>query len=84
MGTSEMIMDMTEKSDARYALADGIYKDADWLHALVENILSLTRLQDGRLTLQKGAGAGGGSDRRGCCCHGKACAGAGDRRPHPR
>ena len=53
MGTSEMIMDMTDKSDARYALADGIYKDADWLHALVENILSLTRLQDGRLTLHK-------------------------------
>ena len=46
-------MDMTDKSDARYALADGIYKDADWLHALVENILSLTRLQDGRLTLHK-------------------------------
>lgn len=53
MGTSEMIMDMTDKSDTRYALADGIYKDADWLHALVENILSLTRLQDGRLTLHK-------------------------------
>ena len=53
MGTSEMIMDMTDKSDTRYVLADGIYKDADWLHALVENILSLTRLQDGRLTLQK-------------------------------
>ena len=53
MGTSEVIMDMTDKSDARYALADGIYKDADWLHALVENILSLTRLQDGRLTLHK-------------------------------
>ncbi|MGM9641834.1 MAG: ATP-binding protein [Eubacteriales bacterium] len=53
MGTSEMIMDATDKSDARYALADGIYKDADWLHGLVENILSLTRLQDGRLTLRK-------------------------------
>ena len=53
MGTSEMIMDMTDKSDVRYDLADGINKDADWLHALVENILSLTRLQDGRLTLHK-------------------------------
>ena len=53
MGTSEMIMDMTDKSDARYTLADGIYKDAGWLHALVENILSLTRLQDGHLTLHK-------------------------------
>ncbi len=53
MGTSEMIMDMTEKDDARFSLAEGIYKDADWLHSLVENILSLTRLQDGRLTLNK-------------------------------
>ena len=32
---------------------EGIYRDADWLHALVENILSLTRLQDGRLQLKK-------------------------------
>ena len=53
MGTSEMIMDMTDKADARFSLAEGIYKDADWLHSLVENILSLTRLQDGRLTLNK-------------------------------
>ena len=53
MGTSEMIMDMTGKDDPRFSLAKGIYKDADWLHSLVENILSLTRLQDGRLTLNK-------------------------------
>lgn len=53
MGTSEMIMDMTDGDDPRYGLAEGIYKDADWLHGLVENILSLTRLQDGRLTLRK-------------------------------
>lgn len=53
MGTSEMLMGMTDKADTRYLLAEGIYKDADWLHSLVENILSLTRLQDGRLTLNK-------------------------------
>lgn len=53
MGTSEMIMDMTDKADTRFGLAEGIYKDADWLHSLVENILSLTRLQDGHLTLNK-------------------------------
>lgn len=53
MGTSEMIMDMTDHTDTRYGLAEGIYRDADWLHALVENILSLTRLQDGRLMLHK-------------------------------
>lgn len=53
IGTSEMIMDMSQKADPRYDLADGIWKDADWLHSLVENILNLTRLEDGRLTLQK-------------------------------
>ena len=53
MGTSEMLMDMTQKEDQRYSLAEGIYKDADWLHSLVENILNLTRLQEGRLVLNK-------------------------------
>lgn len=53
MGTSEMLMDMTDADDSRYTLAKGIHKDADWLHSLVENILSLTRLQDGRLTITK-------------------------------
>lgn len=53
MGTSEMLMDMTEKSDKRYELMKGIYKDADWLHTLVENILSLTRLQDGKMVMHK-------------------------------
>ncbi|MFR1871107.1 MAG: hypothetical protein ACLSXO_00855 [Coprococcus sp.] len=40
---------MTEKQDERYMLAENIYKDAAWLHALVENILNLTRMQDGKL-----------------------------------
>jgi two-component system sensor histidine kinase KdpD len=53
MGTSEILMQMSSKTDKRYELAEDIYKDADWLHSLVENILSLTRLQDGRLTIQK-------------------------------
>lgn len=53
MGTSEMMMDMSKKEDPRFALAKGIYEDATWLHALVENILSLTRLQEGRLILHK-------------------------------
>ncbi len=53
MGTSEMLMDMTEKADDRYALAKGIYKDADWLRALVENILNLTKLQEGKLVLNR-------------------------------
>lgn len=53
MGTSEMIMDMSKKDDPRYSLADGVWKDADWLHSLVENILNLTRLDEGKLVLQK-------------------------------
>jgi two-component system sensor histidine kinase KdpD len=53
MGTSEMIIDMSKSSDPRYDLAKQIHEDADWLHSLVENILSLTRLQDGSLTLNK-------------------------------
>lgn len=53
IGTSEMLMDMTEERDPRYSLAEGIHKDADWLHSLVENILSLTRLQDGKMTIHK-------------------------------
>jgi two-component system sensor histidine kinase KdpD len=53
IGTSEMLIDMTRPDDPRYALAEGIHKEADWLHSLVENILSLTRLQDGRLVLNK-------------------------------
>lgn len=53
MGTSEMLMDMTQKEDPRYALAEGIHRDADWLHSLVENILNLTKLQDGCFVLYK-------------------------------
>lgn len=53
MGTSEMLMGITQKEDLRYSLAEGIYKDADWLHSLVENILNLTKLQDGCFVLYK-------------------------------
>ena len=53
MGTSEMLMGMTEKEDPRYSMAKDIYEDADWLHSLVENILNLTKFQDGHLALHK-------------------------------
>ena len=53
IGTTEMLMDMTEPDDPRYELVRGIQKDADWLHSLVENILNLTRLQDGKLFIYK-------------------------------
>lgn len=53
MGTSEMIMGMTEHEDPRYDLARNIFQDADWLHGLVENILNLTKFQDGHIPLKK-------------------------------
>lgn len=53
MGTAEMLLTMTEKDDNRYDYIKEIYGDADWLHSLVENILSLTRLQEGKLVLHK-------------------------------
>lgn len=53
MGTSEILISMTEKRDDRYNLIENIYKDANWLHSLVENILSLTRLRDGNFKLNK-------------------------------
>ena len=53
MGSGEMLMGMTDSNDPRYGIAKGIYDDACWLHSLVENILNLTKLQDGRLKLNK-------------------------------
>ncbi len=53
MGTSEMLMGRTDRDDPRYVMAMDIYQDAEWLHDLVENILNLTKLQDGKLILNK-------------------------------
>lgn len=52
-GISEMLMGMTEQDDPRHALASDIYRDADWLRSMVENILNLTRIQDSGLPLKK-------------------------------
>lgn len=46
-------MDMMGKNENEYELVSAIYNDADWLRSLVENILNLTRLQEGRLVLNK-------------------------------
>ena len=53
IGTTEMLLDMTERDDPRYELVQGIQNDADWLHSLVENILNLTRLQDHEVLINK-------------------------------
>jgi len=53
IGTSEMLLDMTDPEEPQYSLATEIHKEADWLHSMVENILNLTRLQDDGLALNK-------------------------------
>lgn len=53
MGTSEMIMDMNQKERETFDLAHGIYDEANWLYLLVENILSLTKVQEGKLVIHK-------------------------------
>ncbi|MGI6497614.1 MAG: sensor histidine kinase [Oscillospiraceae bacterium] len=53
LGTTEILADMTKPEDPRHVLIEGINKDALWLFSLVENVLSLTRLQGGKLVLHK-------------------------------
>lgn len=53
IGSSEMLMDQMEEESDQYMLAQAIHKDADWLRALVENILNLTKLHEGKLLLKK-------------------------------
>lgn len=53
MGTAEILMDMTKEQQEEYILVSAIYKDADWLRSLVENILNLTKLQEGKLVINK-------------------------------
>lgn len=53
MGTAEILMDMTKEKEEEFELVNAIYKDADWLRSLVENILNLTKIQEGKLILKK-------------------------------
>lgn len=53
MGTSEMIMGITTPETDVYELTNNIYSDAKRLHSLVENILALTRLHEGKLLPEK-------------------------------
>ena len=53
MGMTEMLEHELEDRPECKEIASGIYRDADWLHSLVENILNLTRLQSGSLTLNR-------------------------------
>ena len=53
IGITEIIIGMTDIDDPRYELLRGMQKSTDWLNSLVENILNLTRLQDGNLPVNK-------------------------------
>lgn len=53
LGATEMLLSMTDEEDQRHPLIEGIGNDAGWLYSLVENILSLTRLQSGKLIVDK-------------------------------
>ena len=53
MGIAEMLMDMTPADDTRHSLAEDIFKESNWLHSMVQNILSLTRLRDGAMNLSR-------------------------------
>ena len=53
IGTSEMLEDALKGDDYNRSLAESIRLDAEWLHSMVENILSMTRLQDGAIKLKK-------------------------------
>lgn len=44
--------DMMEKEGAKDLLAS-ICKDAEWLNSMVENLLNMTRIQEGRLDIKK-------------------------------
>lgn len=53
IGTTEMLLDATKTEDALNSMAADIHKEANWLYSMVENILNLTRLQDGNIKLNK-------------------------------
>ncbi len=53
MGTSEVLMRLEISQEERIQMAQGIYQEASWLYSLVENILNLTRMEEGHLILNK-------------------------------
>jgi len=53
-GTASILMSEESRIDAasRHALYTNIYDDAMWLEDLVENLLSITRLEEGRMKIR--------------------------------
>lgn len=53
MGTSELLKEQVAHLPEAHKQASIIYKESSWLYGLVQNILSLTRLQNGKLKILK-------------------------------
>lgn len=53
MGSLEMLIDMTDVSDKRHPILKQAYVEITWLHGILENILNLTRLQEGKVKVNK-------------------------------
>jgi len=51
-GTAELLMYNLDREEDRKQ-AEGIFREANWLTQMVENILSLTKIAEGRLILHK-------------------------------
>lgn len=49
-GSAEMLLHNLEEEEMK-ELVSGIYEDSSWLTRLVENILNLTRIQEGRISM---------------------------------
>lgn len=53
MGSLEILIDMTDLRDKRYSILKQAYVEITWLHGILENILNLTRLQEGKVKVNK-------------------------------
>lgn len=51
LGTCDMLLETEPEPARRRELIRGILQETAWLYSLVENILSLTRMEEGRLSL---------------------------------
>lgn len=52
-GTCEILMEMLPDNSKEHELASSIAKETNWLFTMVQNVLSLTRLQNGQVDMKK-------------------------------
>ena len=53
LGASSALQEQKLSGEDRQALVSGIHRDAEWLVRVTENLLSVTRITDGSVTLRK-------------------------------